>query len=94
MPYVKKTENPEIVTPPTPLPVPSPTYETETGERYTAQGEVITAPRNRYTGDTHALSDELYSDHPIYLGKFDLPENYEEGNEADYQEWLNKDKGE
>ena len=68
MPYVKKTENPEIVTPPTPLPVPSPTYETETGERYTAQGEVITAPRNRYTGDTHA---EI----PEYEGSYFVTEN-------------------
>lgn len=69
MPKVKITEPGEIVTPPTPLPVPSPTYDTEGGERYTAQGQVITAPRNRYTGDTHA----------------EIPE---------YEEWLNKDKGE
>ena len=54
----------------------------------------ITRKLTSDTGYIHALSDELYSDHPIYLGKFDLPENYEEGNQADYEEWLNKDKGE
>ena len=68
MPKVKIIEPGEIVTPPTPLPVPSPTYETETGERYTAQGEVITAPRNRYTGDTHA---EI----PEYEGSYFVTEN-------------------
>lgn len=54
MPKANGTANPEIVTPPTPLPVPSPTYEKEDGERYDAQGEVVTDPRNRYVGDTHA----------------------------------------
>lgn len=54
----------------------------------------ITRKLTSESGYIHSLDDELYSDHPIYLGKFDLPENYEEGNEADYQEWLNKDKGE
>ena len=54
----------------------------------------ITRKLTSESGYIHALSDELYSDHPIYLGKFDKPENYEEGNEADYEEWLNKDKGE
>lgn len=68
MPKVKIIEPGEIVTPPTPLPVPSPTYETEGGERYTAQGEVITAPRNRYTGDTHA---EI----PEYEGSYFVTEN-------------------
>ena len=68
MPYIKKTEPGEIVTPPTPLPVPSPTYETEGGEHYTAQGEVITSPRNRYTGDTHA---EI----PEYEGSYFVTEN-------------------
>lgn len=39
------------------------------------------------SGYIHSLDDELYSDHPIYLGKFDLPENYEEGNEEGYLSW-------
>lgn len=68
MAYLKKTQDPEVVTPPTPLPVPSPEYDTETGERYTAQGQVITTPRNRYTGDTHA---EI----PEYEGAYLITEN-------------------
>lgn len=46
------------------------------------------------SGYIHRLDDSLYTDHPIYLGKSDRPENYEEGDEADYQEWLNKKEGE
>lgn len=77
MPKLRATADPEIVTPPTPLPIPSPTYGKEEGERYVAKGEVITEPRNRYVGETHA----------------EIPE-YEEGDEADYKEWLNKKEGE
>lgn len=68
MPKVRGTSDPEIVTPPTPLPIPSPTYEKEEGERFTAQGEVITEPRNRYVGDTHA---EI----PEYEGSYLITEN-------------------
>ena len=68
MSKVSGTADPEIVTPPTPLPIPSPTYEKEEGERYTAQGEVVTEPRNRYVGDTHA---EI----PEYEGSYLITEN-------------------
>lgn len=39
------------------------------------------------SGYIHRLDDSLYTDYPIYLGKSDLPENYEEGDEAGYLSW-------
>ena len=43
------------------------------------------------TGYIRALNGELYTDHPIYLGIYDEPSNYEEGNEHDYNEFINKE---
>lgn len=42
------------------------------------------------TGYIHALDDSLYTDYPIYLGKFDNSDNYEEGNEKDFIAWNEK----
>lgn len=42
------------------------------------------------TGYIHSLDDELYTDHPIYLGKFDSPDNYEQGSEDGYDEWVKR----
>lgn len=42
------------------------------------------------SGYIHALDNSLYTDHPIYLGKFDSPDNYEEGNAEDYEEWVQR----
>lgn len=59
-------------------------------------GEVVTPPKPIVTPDPEQSTedDTLYTDHPIYLGKGDLPSNYEEGNAEDYQKWLNKEQGE
>ena len=43
------------------------------------------------TGYIRALNGELYTDHPIYLGIHDDPSNYEEGNEHDYNDFINKE---
>lgn len=40
------------------------------------------------SGYIHALDDSLYTNYPIYLGIFDSPDNYEEGNAEDYEEWV------
>lgn len=40
------------------------------------------------SGYIHAFDDSLYTDYPIYLGKFDKPENYEEGNKDDFDAWV------
>ena len=39
------------------------------------------------SGYIHALDDSLYTDYPIYLGKFDSPDNYEMGDKEGYEEW-------
>lgn len=40
------------------------------------------------SGYIHALDDSLYTDHHIYLGIYDSPDNYEEGNAEDYAKWV------
>lgn len=40
------------------------------------------------SGYIHRLDDTLYTDHAIYLGKLDSPDNYEEGNKEDYDKWV------
>lgn len=43
------------------------------------------------TGCLRSKDGELYADHPIYLGKYDSPENYEEISKEAYEEYcLNK----
>ena len=54
----------------------------------------ITRKLTGESGYIRRKDDTLYADHPIYLGKGDLPSNYEEGNAEDYQKWLNKEQGE
>ena len=39
------------------------------------------------SGYIHAIDNSLYTDYPIYLGKYDNPSNYEEGNEEDFIKW-------
>lgn len=39
------------------------------------------------SGYIHAIDDSLYTDYPIYLGKYDNPSNYEEGNEEGFIKW-------
>ena len=39
------------------------------------------------SGYIHAIDDSLYTDYPIYLGKYDKPSNYEEGNQEDFIKW-------
>ena len=39
------------------------------------------------SGYIHAIDNSLYTDYPIYLGKYDNPSNYEEGNEKDFIKW-------
>lgn len=51
---VKKTQDPIIVTPPKPLPIPSPTYSLEEGQQGTSEAEVVTEPKARFVGATHA----------------------------------------
>ena len=46
------------------------------------------------TGYIHKLDDSLYTDHAIYLGIYDSADNYEEGNEKDYQDWIKKQEEE
>ena len=42
------------------------------------------------SGYIHALDDSLYTDYPIYLGKFDSSDNYEEGSAEKYEEWIKR----
>lgn len=44
------------------------------------------------TGYIHALDDLLYTDYSIYLGIYDAPENYEEGNKTDFEAWEERQK--
>lgn len=46
------------------------------------------------SGYVHRLDDSLYTDHAIYLGIRDLPENYEEGNAEDYLKWVEEQTAE
>ena len=39
------------------------------------------------TGCLRSKDGGLYSDHPIYLGKYDSPENYEEITKKAYKAW-------
>ena len=39
------------------------------------------------SGYIHSLDDSLYVDHSIYLGKYDDPSNYEEGDEEGLAKW-------
>ena len=39
------------------------------------------------SGYIHALDDSLYTDHHIYLGIYDSPDNYEEGDAEGYEKW-------
>ena len=39
------------------------------------------------SGYIHAIDNSLYTDYPIYLGKYDSPSNYEEGNQEDFIKW-------
>ena len=39
------------------------------------------------SGYIHAIDNSLYTDYPIYLGKYDNPSNYEEGNKKDFIKW-------
>ena len=51
----------------------------------------VTRKLTSASGYIHALNDELYADHAIYLGINDSPDNYEEGNEQGYNEFINKE---
>lgn len=39
------------------------------------------------SGYIHSLDDSLYVDYSIYLGKYDDPSNYEEGDEEGFAKW-------
>ena len=39
------------------------------------------------SGYIHAIDNSLYTDYPIYLGKYDNPSNYEEGNKENFIKW-------
>ena len=39
------------------------------------------------SGYIHAIDNSLYTDYPIYLGKYDNPSNYEEGNQEGFIKW-------
>ena len=39
------------------------------------------------SGYIHAIDDSLYVDHSIYLGKYDDPSNYEDGDEEGFAKW-------
>lgn len=65
---VKKTQDPIIVTPPKPLPIPSPTYSLEEGEQGTSEAEVVTEPKARFVGSTH---EEI----PEWPGPYHITEN-------------------
>lgn len=39
------------------------------------------------SGYIHAIDNSLYTDYSIYLGKYDNPSNYEEGNEEGFIKW-------
>ena len=65
---VKKTQDPIIVTPPKPLPIPSPTYSLEEGEQGTSEAEVVTEPKARFVGSTH---EEI----PEWPGPYHVTEN-------------------
>ena len=39
------------------------------------------------SGYIHAIDNSLYTDYPIYLGKYDNPSNYEEGNKEGFIKW-------
>ena len=42
------------------------------------------------SGYIRSLDDSLYVDHSIYLGKYDDPSNYEEGDEEGFAKWSEK----
>lgn len=65
---MKKTQDPIIVTPPKPLPIPSPTYSLEEGEQGTSEAEVVTEPKARFVGSTH---EEI----PEWPGPYHITEN-------------------
>ena len=65
---VKKTQDPIIVTPPKPLPIPSPTYSLEEGSQGTSEAEVVTEPKARFVGSTH---EEI----PEWPGPYHITEN-------------------
>ena len=39
------------------------------------------------SGYIHSLDDSLYVDYSIYLGKYDDPSNYEEGDGEGFAKW-------
>ena len=39
------------------------------------------------SGYIRSLDDSLYVDYSIYLGKYDDPSNYEEGDEEGFAKW-------
>ena len=43
------------------------------------------------TGYIKRKDGTLYADHPIYLGIFDNPSNYEEGNAEEYEEFTEEE---
>ena len=63
---VKKTQDPIIVTPPKPLPIPSPTYSLEEGEQGTSEAEVVTEPN----ADFFAKVDPKYRKNGIWSYDF------------------------
>ena len=65
---VKKTQDPIIVTPPKPLPIPSPTQSLQEGEQGTSEAEVVTEPKARFVGSTH---EEI----PEWPGPYHVTEN-------------------
>lgn len=44
------------------------------------------------SGYIHKKDDTLYVNYPIYLGKYDSIENYEEGNKIDFDIWVEAHK--
>ena len=65
---MKKTQDPIIVTPPKPLPIPSPTQSLQEGEQGTSDAEVVTEPKARFVGSTH---EEI----PEWPGPYHVTEN-------------------
>ena len=50
----------------------------------------VTRELSSESGYIHAKDDSLYTDYSIYLGKYDSPDNYEQGNKDDFEEWKNR----
>lgn len=48
----------------------------------------ITRELSSNSGYIHRLDDSLYVNYSIYLGIYDNPSNYEEGNQEDYEAWI------